>query len=368
MPDHGVLPGVRRIAVLRANGLGDALVAQPALAALRAAYPDASITLATSAPVAELLRGRPFPVDEVLEAPRVSGVRGEVGGPPDDPPEVVEEFCAAMRERGFDLAVQLHGGGANANPLLLRFGARVTAGSRADDAPALTRTIPWTSFQHDVLRWLEVVDLVGARPVTLRPELTVTGADRAAADAALSARSALSALSAPPALSGPLVVLHPGATDVSRQWPPERLGQVGRALAERRRACVAVIGGKGDLELGEQVRAGLGDTPVLDLVGTLDLNGLVGVLERADLLVGNDSGPRHIAEAVGTPTVGVFTRANLIDVSPLFRARHRVVVDRESRCAVCGDPYLGRSCGHEATVLAGVEVPEVLDAALALLP
>jgi ADP-heptose:LPS heptosyltransferase len=356
VPDHGLIPGVRRIAVLRANGLGDTLVAQPALAALRAAYPDASITLITSPPVAELLRGRPFPVDEVVEIPRVSGVRGEVGGPPDDPPEVVEEFCAAMRAREFDLAVQLHGGGANANPLLLRFGARFTAGSRTQDAPALTRTIPWTPYQHDVMRWLEVVDLVGARPVTLRPELAVTRADRAAAGAAL------------PARHGPLVVLHPGATDVGRQWPPERLGQVGRALAQRRGAWVAVVGGKGDLELGEQVRAGLGEAPAVDLVGALDLNGLVGVLERADLLVGNDSGPRHIAEAVGTSTVGVFTRANLIDVSPLFRTRHRVVVDWESRCAVCGDPYLGRTCGHEVTVLAGVEVPEVLDAALSLLP
>ena len=96
-----LVPAVRRIVVLRANGLGDYVVAQPALVALRAAYPDATITLVTSPPVAALLAGRPSPVDEVLAAPRVSGVRGEPGpdGPPDDRPEAVEEFCAVMRAR-----------------------------------------------------------------------------------------------------------------------------------------------------------------------------------------------------------------------------------------------------------------------------
>ena len=167
-----LLPDVRRIVVLRANGLGDHVIAQPALAALRAAYPDAAITLVTSPPVAALLDGRPSAVDEVLAAPRVAGVRGEPGpdGPPDDPPEVVEEFCAALRRRRFALGVQLHGGGGNANPLLLRFGARVTAGSRAPGAAPLDRTVPWTDLQHDLLRWLEVVALVGAEPVGDRPD------------------------------------------------------------------------------------------------------------------------------------------------------------------------------------------------------
>ena len=167
------VPDVARIVVLRANGLGDFAVAEPALAALRAAYPDATITLVTSSPVAALLDERPSPVDEVVIAPRVAGVRGEPGGPPDDPPEAVEAFCAAMRERRFDLGVQLHGGGGNANPLLLRFGARVTAGSRAPGAAGLTRTVTWTPYQHDVLRWLEVVALIGAEPVHLRPRIAV---------------------------------------------------------------------------------------------------------------------------------------------------------------------------------------------------
>ncbi|MDF3049399.1 MAG: hypothetical protein K0R87_1037 [Pseudonocardia sp.] len=350
------VPDVARIVVLRVNGLGDFVVAEPALAALRAAYPDATITLVTSSPVAALLDGRPSPVDEVVIAPRVAGVRGEPGGPPDDPPEAVEAFCAAMRERRFDLGVQLHGGGGNANPLLLRFGARVTAGSRALGAAGLTRTVTWTPDQHDVLRWLEVVALVGAEPVHLRPRIAVRAADRAAAADALDG------------VGGPLIAVHPGATDPRRRWPPRRLGELGAALTERG-ARIVRLGGDGDAALVDQVRAGLGAAVgrAVDLAGRLSLAGLVGVLERVDLLVGNDSGPRHLAEAVGTATVGVFTRANLVDVSPLFRARHRVLVSWASRCMVCGGDCLATPCDHGASVLGDVLVDDVVDAALDLL-
>jgi ADP-heptose:LPS heptosyltransferase len=345
--DH-IVPDVERIVVLRANGLGDAVIAEPALAAVRAAYPTARITLVTSPGVAALLDGRPHAVDEVLVGPRVRGVC--VAGPEHDPPEVVEAFCARMRARRFDLALQLHGGGGNANPLLLRFGARVTAGSRAPGAPALDRTVPWTSHQHDLLRFLEVVALVGAEPVRLAPRIAVTPADRAAAEPLV-----------PPG-PGPLVVLHPGATDPRRRWPPHRLGEVGAALVGAR---VVVAGGPGDDALLEEIRAGLGGAPAT--VVRPSLPGLLGLLERADLMIGNDSGPRHLAEAVGTATVGVFTRANLVDVAPLFRARHRVHVSWTSACEVCGRDVFAEPCDHDATVLADVPVTDVAASAADLL-
>jgi ADP-heptose:LPS heptosyltransferase len=345
--------GVERIAVLRANGLGDLIVAEPALAALRAAYPQAAITLLTSGQCAALLAGRPFPVDRVLAAPLVQGVRF-TDGSPDDPSEVVEAFCARMRAERFDLAVQLHGGGGNANPLVNRFGARVTAGSRAPGAAPLDRAVTWTAFQHDVLRWLEVVGLVGARPVHLRPELAVTAADLDEADRALAGAG-----------DAPLVALHPGATDPRRRWPPDRLAAVGDAVSAAG-ARPVLLGGAGDRVQADELRREM-KAPAVDLAGALSLGGLVGVLARAALFVGNDSGPRHLAEAVGTATVGVFTKANLVDVTPLFRARHRVVVSWDSGCAVCGRDVLDGPCGHDATVLGDVGVAEVTDAALDLL-
>ena len=169
-------------------------------------------------------------------------------------------------------------------------------------------------------------------------------------------------------MAGPLVAVHPGATDPRRRWPPDRLGELGAAL-DARGARIVLLGGAGDAGLVDDIRAGLGAAAdrAVDLSGRLSLGGLVGVLERADLFVGNDSGPRHLAEAVGTATVGVFTRANLVDVAPLFRARHRVLVSWASRCVVCGVDYFAAPCGHDASVLGDVAVDDVLAPALELL-
>ena len=169
-------------------------------------------------------------------------------------------------------------------------------------------------------------------------------------------------------MAGPLVAVHPGATDPRRRWPPDRLGELGAAL-DARGARIVLLGGTGDSGLVDEIRAGLGPAAgrAVDLSSRLSLGGLVGVLERADQLVGNHSGPRHQAEAVGTAPVGGLTRANLVDVAPLFRARHRVLVSWASRCQVCGVDYFAAPCGHDASVLGDVAVDDVLAPALELL-
>ena len=122
--------GVRRIAVLRCNALGDYLMATPALAALRATFPEAEITLLASAWHAAFLGGRPGPVDRVLVVPRVPGLAGQPAGAP--PEEALSGFLADARAYRYDLAVQLHGGGAVSNPLIRALGARWSIGLRAE--------------------------------------------------------------------------------------------------------------------------------------------------------------------------------------------------------------------------------------------
>ena len=350
--EAGVLvPDVRRIAVLRANGIGDYVVSEPALSALRAAYPDAEITLLGAAHHAALLRDRPAPVDRVVVLPLVSGVRVK-SDVPDASPEELEAWCAGQRAYGYDLAVQLHGGGGNSNPLLLRLGARVSVGAAAPGAQRTDRWVPYTAYQHDTVRWLEVVAAAGACGTRLEPAVAVTDADLAAADAVV------------PPDERPLVVVHPGATDARRCYPEDRLGRVARALADEG-ARVVVIGGPADAERVAQVAAAFGGDSgreVETVVGGLSLGGLVGVLARASLMIGNDSGPRHLAGAVGTPTVGVFTYANLADVAPLTRTWHRVLVSWHGGCAVCGMRVLDGWCGHHASATHDVAESDVLEA------
>jgi ADP-heptose:LPS heptosyltransferase len=343
---------VRKLAVLRANAIGDYLVSLPAIQALRAAYPQAELVLLGADWHAGFLAGRPGPVDRCVPVPPTVGVRDDR---PPAPPAAVERFFARMRAERFDLAVQLQGGGRHSNPFVRRLGARVTAGSQAPDAPALDRTVPYTSHQHEIHRFLEVADLVGAPPVTLEPRLAVTDADRAEATAALAGDDR------------PLVVLHPGANDPRRRWPVERLAVVGSELA-RKGARLAVVGTVADQPLADRLLATL-EGDAADLTSRLGLGGLAGLLEQATLLVGNDSGPRHLAAAVGTATVAVYWGVSLGSYGPLYRARHRAPTAWRLHCPVCGANGLHQDCrsSHDASFVADVPTDEVLADALDLL-
>jgi ADP-heptose:LPS heptosyltransferase len=343
---------VHKLAVLRANAIGDYLVSLPAIVALRAAYPDAELVLLGSDWHASFLAGRPGPVDRCLPVPPTAGVRDDR---PPSSPAMVDRFFARMRAERFDVAVQLQGGGRHSNPFARRLGARVTAGSRTPDAPPLDRTVPYARGQHEILRFLEVAALVGAAPVTMEPRLQVTAADRAEAAAVLSGDDR------------PLVVLHPGAKDPRRRWPVERLAVVGGELA-RKGAQLAVVGAATDRPLVGRLLAAL-DGEAADLAGRLRLGGLAGLLERATLLVGNDSGPRHLAAAVGTATVAVHWCIHLGSYGPLYRARHRAPTSWRLRCPICGANGLEEDCrgAHEASFVADVSADEVLAEALDLL-
>ncbi len=344
--------GVERIAVLRANFLGDLVLTLPALTALRAAYPDAEVTLLGAPWHAELLEGRPGPWDRVVVVPPWPGVHDAPRASREGPE--VDRFLAGQREEGYDLALQLHGGGGNSNPLVAALGARVTAGARDTGAPPLDRWLPYASDQHEVLRCLELVGLVGAVPVTLEPRLAVTAADAAAADAVL------------PAGPDPLVALHPGAQDPRRRWPAACFAELAGDLAAAGARVVLVGAGDDDRAAAAEIR-GRTRAPVLDLVGRLTRGGLAGVLARCRVVVGNDSGPRHLAEAVGTATVGVFLERNLLNAGPLTRWRHRVAVSARTDCPVCGLDQSRSRCGHDRSLVAGVPLGTVRAATLDLL-
>lgn len=357
-----IRPGVERVAVLRANGVGDLMFTLPALEALRRAYPGAAITLLGKEWHAAFLQARPGPVDEVFVLPAIPGITVSEEARSD--PAAVEAAVEELRRRRFDLALQLFGGGRYSNPFIRSVRAGHAAGLRSEDAEPLDATVPYRYFQTEVFRLLEVVGLVGAEPVSLEPRLTCTRADREEAVAVWSSVRHAS-LPRPGRPEPPFVAIHAGAGDGRRRWPPSSFAAVARALVSRG-AQVAVVGSRDDQELTRAVqeRSGPG---VLDLGGRLSLNGLAGLLREASLVIGNDSGPLHLARAVGTATVGIFWCGNLINAGPLYRSHDRPLVSWRLECPVCGINCITGHCDHHESFVADVPVEQVVEEAFDLL-
>ena len=343
-------PDVARIAVLRGGGLGDLLFALPAVAALAAAYPEAAVTLLGSPGHAELLSSTVAPVSDVRILPVAEGVR-----PGPVVPSAVEEFFVAMRGEEFDLALQLHGGGRFSNPFLLRLGARHTVGSRTADAAPLERSVPYTYYQHEPLRGLEVAGLAGAPPVQL--EAWLRPLDRHRAEAA----DLLKRCADSPAT--PIVAVHPGASDPRRRWPAGLFGQVAAACAAD--GCrVLVVGAAEERALAAEVVAAAGSPRVTSVAGDLSLGTLAALLDRCTVLLGNDSGPRHLAQALGTPTVGLYLAGNLINAGALGRSLNRVHLSWLTECPECGVDitkvgWTAPRCAHESSLLTGIRAADV---------
>lgn len=342
---------VAKIAVLRANGIGDFMFSIPALQALRTTYPNAEITLLALGWHKRFLASRPAPVDRVIVVPRSRGIREEPGA--DESAAELNDFFDAMRREHFDIAIQLHGGGRNSNPFVLRLGSRLTVGMRSADAPALGLWIPYIYFHPEVLRYLEVVSLIGARPVNLEPRVFVTEED------------VVEAASIVPLTEGPLVALHPGAGDPRRRWPAEKFAYVGDGLAEAG-ARIVVIGTDREQAITETVVERM-QARAQNVCSRLSLGGLAGLLSRCALVISNDSGPLHLAGAVGASTVGIFWCVNLVNGGPVTRTRHRQAISWQVTCPLCGAEAVDSDCEHSCSFVECVPTHRVLGMAFDLL-
>jgi ADP-heptose:LPS heptosyltransferase len=349
---NGIIPDVSKIAVLRANAIGDFIFTLPALEALRTAYPDAEIVLLGQDWHADFLKNRPGPVDRVEVIPVYHGVGAEHDALED--PSEIQAFFERMQAESFDIAIQVYGGGRFSNPFIKSLGARITVGLKAEDAEPLDLWVPYLHYQHEVMRYLEVVALIGA--VRLKegqslpePRLQVTSADLEEASRFL------------PDNHSPFVVFHVGAGDPRRRWPVDKFAEVGDALAGEGFE-VFVSGIEGERRAVEGVVAAM-RYQAHNICNVMSLNGLAGLLSRAQLLVSNDSGPLHLAAAIGTATVGIFWCGNLIMAAPLTRTRHRQLVSWQLNCPACGLDHTRQECEHRESFVAGISSEEVIQSA-----
>ena len=307
--------GKRRIAVFRASYLGDMLCAVPALRALRAAAPNAHVTL-IGLPWSASFAGRFFRyIDAHVSFPGFPGLTectADISRIP--------QFIASMQAQRFDCVLQMHGDGRLSNPLLMTFGAARIAGfyRSGEFCPDPESFLPWDDRQHEVVRNLQLVNFLGAPSQGEDLEFPLMPADFRA----LFASHVV--LPAP----GSYVCLHPGARLPARRWPAARFA----ALADRLHDAglrVVLTGSMRETALAAAVMRAM-RAPALNFAGKTDLGAFAALLAQTRLVVCNDTGISHLAAALKTPSVTICCgpRAAGDDPArwaPLNTRRHRIV-------------------------------------------
>jgi heptosyltransferase-2 len=332
-----VLPALERLVVRAPNWLGDAVMALPALASVRASLPDARITIAARAGIAPIFRERTIAgADDVMVVPER------------------DREPASLREGRFD-AILLLPNSFRSAWTARRAGVPDRWGYRhALRGMLLTHSVPRPGGHlHQAEYYLRLVRALGfpeAPPgggpaVTVRPDT----AQRAAA--------LLEAAGVP--RQGTIVGFAPGAAyGHAKRWPPTRVADVIARLSRERGVICVLVGAAGDRPAAREIESSLpAGVPAIDLTGRTDLRTLAGVLARCAAFVSNDSGAMHLAAAVGVPVTAIFGPTDERATAPL--GEHDILIHH-----VFCRPCMLRECPIDHRCMKGI-TPEAVYQAVA---
>jgi len=340
---------IRRLLVRGPNWIGDAVMSEPALAALRELFPTAEITLLVKPAIAELLRGHPA-LQRILvyEDPgRHVGITGKW------------TLAGTLRRLRFDLAILFQNAFEAA---LLTFLAGIprrygyaTDGRRflLSDPIAVPER---TKIGHQVQYYLDMLRPLGSERPAGSPRLFLSQEEEQAMDQRLAEAGVDE--------SDLLVGLNPGSTYGSaKRWLPERFAETADRLSQEqgmqsgRRVRVVIVGARGEEALGCAIADRMQVKPI-QLSGRTTMRELMAVIKRCDLFLTNDTGPMHLAASFGVPVVALFGPTDSRTTSP-FGSGH-TIVRHPVECAPC----LLRECPIDHRCMTRISVDEVYGAAV----
>ncbi len=307
---------VRRIVVLKPGPIGDFLHSLPAVTALRTAFPEARIVVVTGRENADLVEAHPA-VDERIYVPSHL-FRG-------DAPELVR-FIGRIRALRPDLFVDLK---SNAKSFLV---GSLSGAGRVLRYRKQRPAGPGKRRLHAVENLLEtVLPVTGAVPEpAFRAYLREEDEDAAA----IYCRELPAGGAGPGKDSAPLVAFNPNVSipNSSRHWPPGYFVRLGDRVGAELGAVVVLIGGPGDRAYCDSIASAMTRKPVVS-AGALTLGQTGALLRRCRVLVTGDTGPMHLAAAVGTKTIALFGSMDARRAGP-YGGGH-VVIRKELWCAPC---------------------------------
>jgi lipopolysaccharide heptosyltransferase I len=298
-----MINGVPRILIIRLSAIGDVVRVLPALQALRDRYPDAQIDWAVEPKSKDILEGHPA-LDSVLVFERIPGLI--------DGTRVFRQFCQTIRKNYYDIAIDFHG--------LIKSGLLLKA-SRAKERYAFS---PPRSQEMSHLFANNKVKLISQRMNRIEENLELCkalGAKSHDLDVIIQVSDEIQEH-----VEGwfhesfhgakKVIALHAPVDRPEKQWPLEYFAKLADMLLADGRFEVLLTWGPGQLEIAKKIEALALRNPGV-APETPDLKHLAALLQQTDIFFGGDTGPMHIASAMGTPVVAVFGGTDPARHSPL---------------------------------------------------
>jgi len=361
-------PPPRRILVRSTNWLGDAVMTTPALLRLRGKFPGAQITLLAPEKLQPLWREHPA-INEVISFA---------------PDEGLFAMARQLRAQQFDLALVLPNSPRSALEVwLARIPRRIgyarpwrnwfltqAVASRAGSVKMQKRSVdeikrliartpdagpPTPGSAHQIHEYLHLAAALGASPEPLPPQLFVKPDEVEAARKKFGLEK----------IAGPIFGLNPGAEyGPAKRWPVEKFIAAASEIQIRTNCTWLVFGGPADAAAGSRIESAISSPPfaIWNLAGKTSLRELMALLKLCRVLLTNDTGPMHVAAALGTPVVAPFgsTSPELTGPGLPGDPRHWLIRS-DAACAPC---FL-RECPIDFRCLNGIEVERVVKAVLA---
>lgn len=326
------------------NWIGDAVLAFPAIETIRSNFPRASLSIATKNWVKDLFISNSLAA-EVISLPETNDVKTQWTAAQD------------LKTRSFDLGFLLTNSFGSA---FLFYLARIPKrwGYGTDGRSVLlTKSVALKgrdASRHQVFYYLDLLHNLGLKTVPPEIKLGVPAGKIQAA------RNRLVSMGLDP--GKPLVIICPGASyGPAKRWPASSFGRLASLLQENKEAEILVIGSADEAEIAATVASSMEKKPAV-LTGETTLADLVGLISQASLFVSNDTGPMHMANALGVPVVAIFGPTDPAVTGPFQKPS--VCLKKEVPCWPCS--Y--RKCPYDHRCLAGIDPEEVFQVSQELWP
>ncbi|MFH0764444.1 MAG: lipopolysaccharide heptosyltransferase II [Candidatus Omnitrophota bacterium] len=340
--------GYRKILIVRLDRIGDVLLSTPVIKNLRDAYPKSYIAFLVRPYAREIVQGNPY-LDDVIvydKAGREKGLRGNL------------KFIRYLRKKKFDMAIILHPT-KRAHLVAFLAGIPVRVGYDRKWGILLTKRIPHTKqsgLKHEIDYTLDILRYIGVEPEDRTLYMPV--------DTACETRVRGMMGDAGITDTDFCIAINPGASCPSKRWKTMNFARAADSLAKTYNAKILIISSEEDRMFAGEVAA-LMSRPHVNLAGKTGIGDVASVLRRVKLFVSNDSGPVHIAVAVGTPVISIFGRSDR-GLSPERwgpSGKRDVALHKDAGCGAC----LAHNCRRGFRCLDAITVDDVLAAAAKIL-